>query len=113
MDIKNQLTRLIEKGVSGWERWVSTVTSKAKESLLRVCTRVRLTTEHLTLSKLKQLTQVKDLLKKGAKHLIWLVADYVMLISWLLLLTLLVPLYVMVQALVLSLQGLMCILTKR
>ena len=70
-------------------------------------------TERLTLSKLKQLTQVKDLLKKGAKHLIWLVADYVMLISWLLLLTLLVPLYVMVQALVLSLQGLMCILTKR
>ena len=112
MDIKRQLTLRIGKGVSAWEQWVSTATSKAKVYHLRAYSRVRLTIERLATSKRGLCRQVNSLLRQGAKHLIWLVVDSAMLICWLSLLTLLVPLYVMAQVLALSLQGLMYILTK-
>ena len=102
----------IENGQLVLERWAFTATYSAIIYLSKVCTPPHLIIDHSETLKKRLPKLLKILHQNAGKHLIWLVVTFGILIFLLLLLTPLVVLYAVQQALVLSLRGLTYLRTK-
>ena len=111
-DLLNLPIRHIEKEVSDSVQWASMRTYRAGTFLLKESMRLASIIKHFFISILEQMKPLKSWLYKGEKLLTYMVQVSVMLTSWLLLLTLVVVLYAVALPLVLSLIGLIAILTK-